>query len=189
VALDVKRGEMEQTGIVTEETEPVIAALAQQLTDSAALMIVIEVLRTRIATDGAPVPLSGPKLCESLTGEPVLPIEISVAVRKALARLAPTTEARRSTRVPAVVLMSYGLLTRRTPPKSVGDPGMVAHRHSHGATALAVVRITLGAIAIETIKGQAVAESLISAEVRCRLRLPTGRATLACHGVSPDYRE
>jgi len=57
---DVVGGGMEKLGVVSEETKTVVAPLAEQSPDRAGRMIVIEMLRLRVATDGTAVLLRYP---------------------------------------------------------------------------------------------------------------------------------
>ena len=59
VTLDVEGGDSEEVGLVPEESETVVAPLAEQLSDAARGVIMIKVLRRRGVTDSATVVLSG----------------------------------------------------------------------------------------------------------------------------------
>jgi hypothetical protein len=59
VTLDVKGSKVEQGRIIPEETQPVVATLAEQLPDPTGHVVMVEVLGPRIPTDGTPVVLPG----------------------------------------------------------------------------------------------------------------------------------
>jgi hypothetical protein len=63
VAGHVEGGHMQQVGIVAEQTQPLVAPLAQQPADLSGLVVVIEVLRPRFSADGAPVVLRHAESC------------------------------------------------------------------------------------------------------------------------------
>jgi hypothetical protein len=62
VPLDVVRGGPEETRLVAEEAESVVAPLAQQLTNAARRVVMVEVLRRRVAANRAAVALLLPEL-------------------------------------------------------------------------------------------------------------------------------
>jgi hypothetical protein len=59
VPRDVESGDVQQVRVVPEQTEAVVASLAQQPANLARVMIVIKVLRPRLSADGATVALRG----------------------------------------------------------------------------------------------------------------------------------
>ena len=77
---DVQRGHVQETGIVPEQSESVVASLTQQPSDCASGMVMIKVLRLRIATDRAPVVLRGPHPVDGGARELVATIEVGRAV-------------------------------------------------------------------------------------------------------------
>jgi hypothetical protein len=189
VTFDIEAGDVEEVGIVAEQTEALVAPLAEQLSDSAVLVIVIKVLRFRVRTDAASVLLRLPQRAQFLLTELVLPIEVGIPACGAFAGLAPTRQARHCATAPVEVLVRDRLLARRTPTKSFGNPRMVSDGLPHGLTALAVMRVALRPVTGQAVEGQPVPEGAVPAELRSRLRFPARGASL--HRFKPaggDYR-
>jgi hypothetical protein len=92
VQLDVVRGRAEQLRVIAEETEPVIAPLAEQLPRRSADVVVVEVLRLRISADRAAVVLTPPEVGKLPGSQLVLAVEVRGAARSAVTALAATAE-------------------------------------------------------------------------------------------------
>jgi hypothetical protein len=77
MALDVQSSDVEEVGVISEQTETLVAPLAEQLPDPAGRMIVIEVLGLRVTTDAAPVLLCLPQAAQLTLSELVLAVEVA----------------------------------------------------------------------------------------------------------------
>jgi hypothetical protein len=178
VPLDVERGHVKKVGIVTEEAQALVASLAEQLSDLAGRVVVIQMLGRWVATDPAPVPLGLSQVIHCASGQLVLPVEVGIPAGGALAGLAPAGQARCCATAPVEVLARDGLLTRWAPSEAFGDPRMVADGLAHGLTALTVVRVALGPVARQTVEGQAIPQGAVLTELRRRLCLVASWAAL-----------
>jgi hypothetical protein len=89
VEADVLGGSAQQLGIVAEETQPLVAPLAEQLSDLFGRVIVVEVLGMWLPADRTPVVLGRTDCCDLVSGESIHAIEVRVAACDALACLAP----------------------------------------------------------------------------------------------------
>jgi hypothetical protein len=123
VALDVEGGDAKEIRVIAKETEALIAPLAEQLSDAAARMIVIKVLRLSVATDGTAVILGCTQLGYVSLGEAIRPLPVRLAVSRLMARLAATAEAGRAATGSRVVVVGDILPAFGTPAKAFGDPG------------------------------------------------------------------
>jgi hypothetical protein len=92
VDLDVVRGRPEQGGIVSQQSQCEVAALAQKRTHEAVRMIVIEMFGMRVAADRAEIALLGANLIHRFPRNAVLAQPVRLAAGSTVARLALAAE-------------------------------------------------------------------------------------------------
>jgi hypothetical protein len=182
MAVDVQGGGVQEVGIVAEEPQAVIAPLAEQPSYPAGLVIVVEVLGIRVGADGAPVLLPFTERLQLVLGEPVLPVEVGIPVGSASACLAPTGQTRCAAPALVELFVRQHLLTAGTPSEAVRYPRVITDDVSLSLAALAVVLVALRPVAHPAVERQPVGERAVPSEVRRRLGLRTGRASL--HGTA-----
>jgi hypothetical protein len=176
VPLDVETSDVEEIRIVSEEAKTVIAPLAEQLSDPAAGVIMIEMLGLRLAADAAAVVLSSSKGRHFVLRQLVALVEVVGRVRGAVAGSTPTAEPGRRAGVTGVVLVRHGLLTGGAPPKTLRDPRVVADLVPEGLAVIAIPAVVAFAVAFEAVERQPVGAGPVSPELIGRLLLPTPRA-------------
>ena len=143
-----------------------VAPLTEKPANAPRVVIMVEVLRVRVTTDGAPITLLLTELGDRGLREAVLAVEVAVRVRRVVAPFAAAAEAGRASRVARVVPVSDRPLTCRTPPEAVRDPGVVADLPAQLPATLLVPPPTSFAVALEAVEGQA---------IRLRAVAPEGR--------------
>jgi hypothetical protein len=158
VLLDVVGRRTQDLRIVTHEPEPLVASLAEKLPGPPRGVIVIEVLRGRLTTDGATIVLGRTDVGELPLGEPVPPIEVRLTVGDAVAGFAPAAEAGRCSAVADIVLVRDGLLASRAPTEAGRDPRMIADLLTHRVTVLPVPRVVALPVAGQAVEGEAVTQ-------------------------------
>jgi hypothetical protein len=166
VLLDVLRGRPEDGRIVPEQSESVVAALAEQRSDTTVVVIMVEVLRVGVSADGAPVALPRPQLGEFPTCHSVGSVEVAVAARGVVATLAPTAVARGGAGATREVVVGHSLLAAGAPPEAGRNPGVVSDLLAHVLPVFAVPTIVPVPVALEAVERQAVRERPVSAEGR-----------------------
>jgi hypothetical protein len=89
-------------------------------------MVVIKMLRLRIATNPTGVPLFTPQLVDRLLSQSISAEPICIFAQPVVARLAAPPEAGRRGRVADVVVVRNGTLAGGTPSEAFGDPGQIS---------------------------------------------------------------
>jgi hypothetical protein len=110
VPLDVFGRYPQHRRVVAEESQAVVASLAEQLPHVAGVMVMIEMSWASITADRATVVLGCPECIKLHLSHLVRPVEVAHAVRCIGAAPAPATEAGARPDVARVVLDSHSLL-------------------------------------------------------------------------------
>jgi hypothetical protein len=76
VSFEIRDGVLDRLRVVSELTEPAVAHLAEDAADDSGAMVVIDVDRGPLETDGAERALTGQESVELLESQSVLPLEV-----------------------------------------------------------------------------------------------------------------
>jgi hypothetical protein len=178
MVLDVVRRCPQDHRIVPELAEAEVAPLAQQRPHPSGVMIMIQVLRSRVAADGAAIVLGRPQPIDLRLGDPVLPAPVCVAAGPPIACPAHAAEPRPLTAVQREVLVGHRLSAGGTPSEAIRYPGVVPDRLALRSPGLPVPSAAPTAVAREAVERESVGQRPVAPEGTQRLFLTARWADL-----------